>query len=192
MRTERVPFARDGSGHTRDFEDLVAWLVTKTDKTTVAGFARTSWRTVGAICERVAADVVDPDRRAGWSTSVSTRFSWRKHHRYFGPWCPTTTPARSSGVSRARTPTPSTLFFDELARRRRRGHRGGVDGHGPAYAKAVRERAPSAAICFDLFHVVKLVTDALDTVRRQVWQAARTLPDERIAKAFKGARWALR
>ena len=62
---------------------------------------------------------------------------------------------------------------------------------GPAYAKAVREHAPSAAICFDPFHVVKLVTDALDTVRRQVWQAARTLPDQRIAKAFKGARWAL-
>ena len=55
----------------------------------------------------------------------------------------------------------------------------------------MRERAPSAAICFDPFHVVKLVTDALDTVRRQVWQAARTLPDQRIAKAFKGARWAL-
>ena len=67
------PFARDGTGHTRDFEDLVAWLVTKTDKTTVAGFARTSWRTVGTVCERVAANVLDQDRCAGWSTSVSTR-----------------------------------------------------------------------------------------------------------------------
>ena len=28
VRTEGVPFARDGSGHTRDFEDLVAWLAT--------------------------------------------------------------------------------------------------------------------------------------------------------------------
>ena len=40
------------------------------------------------------------------------------------------------------------------------------------------------------FHVVKLATDALETVRRQVWQAARGLPDQRIAKTFKGARWA--
>lgn len=40
---EGVPFARDRSGHTRDFEDLVAWLATKTDKTTVSGFARISW-----------------------------------------------------------------------------------------------------------------------------------------------------
>ena len=62
---------------------------------------------------------------------------------------------------------------------------------GPAYAKAVRERAPAAVICFDPFHVVKVVTDALEAVRRQVWQAARALPDQQTAKTFKGARWAL-
>ena len=62
---------------------------------------------------------------------------------------------------------------------------------GPAYAKAVRERAPAAVICFDPFHVIKVATDGLDAVRRQVWQVARTLPDQRIAKTFKGARWAL-
>ena len=82
VRTEGVPFARDGSGHTRDFEDLVAWLVTKTDKTTVAGFARTSWRTVGAICERVVADVLDPDRLCGLVDIGVDEISWRKHHRY--------------------------------------------------------------------------------------------------------------
>ena len=82
VRTEGVPFARDRSGHTRDFEDLVAWLVTKTDKTTVAGFARTSWRTVGAICERVAADVLDPNRLCGLVDIGVDEISWRKHHRY--------------------------------------------------------------------------------------------------------------
>jgi len=30
---EGVPFARDGARFTRDFENLVAWLATKTDKT---------------------------------------------------------------------------------------------------------------------------------------------------------------
>ena len=38
--TEAVDFARPGSRFTRDFEDLVVWLVTKADKTTVATFAR--------------------------------------------------------------------------------------------------------------------------------------------------------
>ena len=41
------------------------------------------------------------------------------------------------------------------------------------------------------FHVIKLVTDALDSVRRQVWQSARRYPDKAIAKKYKGARWAL-
>ncbi|MGH3835941.1 MAG: helix-turn-helix domain-containing protein [Pseudonocardiaceae bacterium] len=45
--TEGVPFARPASGFTRGFEQLVAWLVTKSDKTTICKFARISWRTVG-------------------------------------------------------------------------------------------------------------------------------------------------
>ena len=40
---------------------------------------------------------------------------------------------------------------------------------GPAFVKPVRTRAPGATICFDAFHVVKLVTGALDTVRRKVF-----------------------
>jgi Transposase len=61
---------------------------------------------------------------------------------------------------------------------------------GPVYANSVRTHAPHATICFDPFHEVTLVTDALDAVR-QVWQSARTLRDQSIAKKFTGARWAL-
>ncbi|MGV1006941.1 MAG: helix-turn-helix domain-containing protein [Candidatus Nanopelagicales bacterium] len=60
--TEGVPFARAGAGFTRDFEDLVVWLTTRSDKTTVSAFARVAWRTVGAMCQRVSDDVLDPDR----------------------------------------------------------------------------------------------------------------------------------
>ena len=167
----------------------MASLVTKTDKTTVAGFARTSWRTVGAICERVTADVLDPDRLCGLVDIGVDEISWRKHHRYLTFVSDHDTGKIIWGKPGKDTDTLNA-FFDELPDGAR-GHRGGSMDMGPAYAKAVRERAPSAAICFDPFHVVKLVTDALDTVRRQVWQAARTLPTSAIAKAFKGARWAL-
>ena len=40
-------------------------------------------------------------------------------------------------------------------------------------------------------HAVKLVTEALDTVRRVTWNELRALPDQAAAKKFKGARWAL-
>jgi transposase len=62
VRTEGVPFARYRSDFTRDFEALVAYLATRTDKTTIARLVRVAWRTVGRIVERVSADELDPRR----------------------------------------------------------------------------------------------------------------------------------
>jgi transposase len=45
VTVEAVPFARHRSRHTRDFEDLVAWLVKHTDKTAVTRLCRINWRT---------------------------------------------------------------------------------------------------------------------------------------------------
>jgi transposase len=43
-------------------------------------------------------------------------------------------------------------------------------------ASVVAERAPDAVLCADPFHVVSWATEALDEVRRQVWNHARTAP----------------
>ncbi|MGC8514436.1 MAG: ISL3 family transposase, partial [Acidimicrobiales bacterium] len=51
--------------------------------------------------------------------------------------------------------------------------------------------ATKAIICYDPFHVVQLATNALEKIRRQVWQEMRKLPDQDTARRFKGARWAL-
>ena len=188
--TEAVPFARPGARFTSDFEDLVVWLVTRSDKSTVAAFARVAWRTVGAMCGRVAADVIDPHRLEGLVDIGVDEISWRKHHKYLTL---VSDHATSNIVWGAPGKDAATLgtFFDALPE-------GAVEqveavsmDLGPAYIKAVRERAPDAVICFDPFHVVKLAGDALDSVRRQVWQSARRYPDKAIAKKFKGARWAL-
>lgn len=64
---------------------------------------------------------------------------------------------------------------------------------GPAFIKSVTAEghAPQAVVCADPFHIVKLVGDALDEVRREHWNQLRKLPDDRWAKNFKGARWSL-
>jgi transposase len=49
-----VPWARHGSRFTRAFEDQTAWLAVNCSKTAVAALMRIAWRTVGAICQRVA------------------------------------------------------------------------------------------------------------------------------------------
>src|SRR6266487_1310462 len=73
VRTEGVPFARPESGFTRDFEDLVAWLATRMDKTAVTQLVRIAWQTVGAICARVVADGLTPTVSTSGSRSASTR-----------------------------------------------------------------------------------------------------------------------
>ena len=52
----QVPWARHGAGHTRDFDDQVAWLAAACSKTTITQLMRVSWRTVGHIIERVSAE----------------------------------------------------------------------------------------------------------------------------------------
>jgi hypothetical protein len=46
-------------------------------------------------------------------------------------------------------------------------------------------------ICYDPFHAVELVTDALDVERRKAWNELRAAGDVEAARKFKGARWGL-
>jgi transposase len=79
---EGVPFARPDSEFTRDFEGLVAWLATRTDKTTVRRLTRIDWRTVGRIVKRVCDDELDPGRLDELYEIGIDEVSWRKQHRY--------------------------------------------------------------------------------------------------------------
>ena len=82
VRAEGVPFARPGCEFTRDFECLVAWLATRTDKSTVKRLVRIDWDTVGRIIQRVCADELDGDRLDGLFDIGIDEVSWRKQQRY--------------------------------------------------------------------------------------------------------------
>ena len=81
-RTEGVPFARPGSEFTRDFERLVAWLATRTDKSTIKRVLRIDWDTVGRIIKRVCDDELDPDRLNDLFDIGIDEVSWKKQHNY--------------------------------------------------------------------------------------------------------------
>ena len=78
-----VPWARHGAGHTRDFDDLAAWLAVRTSKSAVMELLRVTWRTVGSIVTRVNADIdaavhrLDGLRRIGID-----EISYKRGHRY--------------------------------------------------------------------------------------------------------------
>jgi transposase len=74
-----VPWARHGAGHTRDFDDLAAWLAVRTSNSAVMELLRVAWRTVGAIVTRVNVDIdaavdrLDGLRRIGIDEISDTR-----------------------------------------------------------------------------------------------------------------------
>jgi len=62
---------------------------------------------------------------------------------------------------------------------------------GSWYHTSIQRHLAHAVVCVDSFHVVKLVTEALDAVRREVWNQARRGGDPTGARWLKHARWAL-
>ena len=192
VRVEAVPFARHRSGFSRDFEDLNAFLATKTDKTTITRLSRVDWDSVGRICERVVADGLDPGRLDGLVNIGVDEVSWRKHHRYL-----TLVTDHTAGkiVWGAQGKDTATLdaFFNELGQSRSAALQAVSMDTGAAFNNSARApgHAPQAVICIDPFHAVKLIGDALDKVRRITWNELRQLPDQAAAKKFKGARWSL-
>ena len=81
VHVEGVPFARDGARFTRDFDDLVAWLATKTDKTATCRLIRIDWQTIGRVIKRVADELIDTDRLSGLFEISIDEVAWRKGHR---------------------------------------------------------------------------------------------------------------
>jgi transposase len=191
-RTEGVPFARAGSRFTRDFEDLVGWLATTMDKTALGRLVRIDWDTTGRIIERVMDSGLDPKRLDKLFSVGVDEVSWRKGHSYLTLVSNHETGKFVWGQEGKDTATLDG-FFTELGPERSATITAMSMDMGPAFEASARKEghATNAVICYDPFHVVQLVTTALDKVRRQVWQDLRQLPDQEAARRFKGARWAL-
>ena len=162
-------------------------------KTAVAELMRVAWRSVGAILERVAArgsarsvDLLDGLRRIGID-EISHRTGQRyltvvvDHHTGRLVWA---APGRDRKTVLA--------FFDALGEERCKQIELVSCDMASWIAGPVAERCPDAVRCVDPFHVIELATDALDEVRREVWNEARTdratwsSPRETQGRAVRG------
>jgi transposase len=187
-----VPWARHDAGHTLAFDEQVAWFAVGASKKLVAELLRINWHTVGAIVTRVMKDRdgQDGDRLAGVTRVGIDEVHFAKGQRYL-----TVVVDHDSGrllyVVEGRSKTSVEGFFDLLGEERSHGltH---ISADGAEWiARVVEVRAPNAALCLDPFHVVKWAGDALDEVRRQVWNQARRSGMKAHAKALKDSRYAL-
>ena len=184
-----VPWARHDAGHTRAFDDTVAWLAVRSSKTTVTELMRVAWRTVGSILSRVRADVdAEVDRLANLRRIGIDEISYKRGHKFLTVIVDHDTGAL---VWAAPGAEDSTLraFFDELGEQRSR-QLTHVSADGALWIQRVlAERCPQAVACLDPFHVIKWATEALDEVRRAAWNTARGGRPQQQGGLSRSRRW---
>jgi transposase len=188
----RVPWARHGSRFTREFEQQVAWLAAACSKTAVCELMRVSWYTVGGIIERVVADeqAKRGDRLERLRRIGIDELSYRTGQRYLTVVVDHET-GRLVWAAAGRDKQTVALFFAALGPERCKQLELISSDMGEWILTAVAEHCPQTTVCLDPFHVVSLATDALDEVRREVWNQARRAGDLASARWLKGSRWAL-
>ena len=186
-----VPWARHDSRFTRAFEDQVCWLAVNCSKTAVAELMRVAWRSVGTILERVAGeaarqvDLLDGLRRIGID-----EISHRKGQRYLTVVVDHHT-GRLVWAAPGRDRKTVLAFFDQLGEERCKQIELVSADMAAWISGPIAERVPDAVRCVDPFHVVMLATEALDDVRREVWNEARRQGNLELARELKGARFAV-
>lgn len=186
-----VPWARHNSAFTRQFEDQVAWLTVQASKTAVSQLMRIAWRTVGWICTRVTEEASrSRDLLAGLTRIGVDEISIRKGQRYL-----TVVVDHDSGrlvwAGPGRDKQTVLTFLDLLGKDRCHEIKLVSCDMASWITGPVSERCPNASVCYDPFHLIKLSTDALDEIRREVWNDARRAGQKQLARELKGARFAL-
>ena len=181
-----VPWARAGSVFTRAFENEVAWMVQRTDQTSVSRYFGISWRAVGRIAGRVVAEALDGSRLDGLVFIGVDEINYGRPQKFL-----TCVVDHISGRTVWAAPGKSAdtlgLFFAELGPERSQAIEIVTMDMSAAYTKAVRDHAPQAEIVYDRFHVVQLLNAAVDEVRREAMRIA----DDEQKRSLKSTRWPL-
>ncbi|MFD4468914.1 ISL3 family transposase [Rhodococcus sp. NPDC058505] len=201
-----VPWARHGAGHTRVFDDTVAWLATHTSKSATGELTRIAWRTVGAIVDRVWADSEHAtDRFAGLTRIGIDEISYKRGHKYLTVVVDHST-GRLVWAAAGRDKATLEKFFTLLGEQRSAQLTHITADAASWIAHVVAARAPQAVRCADPFHIVAWATKSLDKVRRSAWNRARRTEPSRQASQWhartkpdrsspshqvKNVRWAL-
>jgi transposase len=167
VRKVSVPWARDGSGFTLLFEALVMAMIpampVKAAERLVGEHDTRLWRVIHHYVEeaRARVDTADVTRVAVDETAA------RRGHDYISLFVDIDQ-ARVIHVTEGRDAATVAAFADDLV------EHGGNPAQiadvcidmSPAFIKGVAEHLPNAEVTFDKFHIVKIINEAVDQVRR--------------------------
>lgn len=173
---ESLPWADGTSRFTKEFNNDVAWMVRQATKTAVCTYFGINWRTVGnclqAVQNRLEPDIVESRIHCGLRRICVDETSYKDGQKYitvvydmdrnrvvwvhdnhgyevFAEFCRLLTPEEQKQI--------------EI-----------VAGDGAKWITKCRDEFfPNAVRCMDPFHVTQWVNNALDEVRRELYQRAR-------------------
>ena len=175
VRTEEVPWARPGARHSRDFQDVVAWLAQRVDKTTIAKLLRVSWEAVAKIVIDVVAEAIDDTRLDELYRIGVDEVSYRKGHRFLTVVADHDRGGAVVWAAEGKDHRVLEAFYDELGEERLSRLEAISLDMGGAYKSATDNKAPHVTQCVDPFHLVKLANEAVDKAPRQAWNEERRI-----------------
>jgi transposase len=162
-----APWARAGSGFTLLFEAFVPSMAKAMPMANVAEIVDEHdtriWRVLGHYISRAVdrLDLSEVTQIAADETSARRGRGLHQLVRGYGA-----SQGRLCHGRQERSDRRRLRGVCASARRRAREHHRRVDRHGAAFIAGVKANFPNALITFDKFHVIKLVNEAVDEVRR--------------------------
>lgn len=168
-----VPWAYPGSGFTKDFDLTVGWLAIYLPRSVISEYMRIDWETVGRCINRTLNDI-EPERSRRLNNLVNIGIdetSYKKGHKYITVIVNHDT---NTVVWAAEGHGKAVLesFYRQLTEEQLASIKV-VTGDGARWiTDCVNEFTPNCERCVDPFHVVQWAMDALDEVRREVWNEA--------------------
>jgi transposase len=160
VRTETVPWARPGARHSRDLQDLIAYMAQRMDKTTVTRLLRVSWEAVAGTVVAVVSENLDATRFHGLFRIGVDEVSYRKGHRYLTVVANHDRQGAVVWAGEGRDAATLESFYDELGEEGCAALQAVSLDMGPAFKKATDACAPQARQCVDPFHVVQVRHEA--------------------------------
>ena len=181
VKAVEVPWARAGSGFTLLFEAIVLMLVKEMPVAAAARLLGENdtrlWRIIHHYVEEARARV---DVRAVRRIGVDETASKRGHH-YISLFVDMETPRLLFGTE-GRDAATVAAFRADFERRGGEGEQ--IEEFcldmSPAFLRGIEDSFPAAGVTFDKFHVMKLLNEAVDQVRRQ---------EQRQRPELKGSRY---
>ncbi|MGH9007660.1 MAG: transposase [Acidimicrobiales bacterium] len=173
VRTEEVPWARPGAWHTRDLQDVVAWLAQRVDKTTITTLLRVSWEAVAKIVIDVVAEAIDDTRLNDLYRIGVDEVSCRKGHRFLTVVADHDRDGAVVWAGEGKDHSVLEAFYDELGEERLGRLEVVTLDMGGAYKLATDTKASHVTQCVDPFHLVKVANEAIDKTRQRAWNTER-------------------